>query len=1150
MSRITGGTTISTPTPTRTISTPTPTRSTPSSTPSQGPLGQLFNPTPEVAQQRREGAVTAIKSIIKPETPTLTPMVDSTGTKIQVITEPKTWIGKGLEFMGTGGMGYEALSGQGLTEAQKRYVALTPAAFAAQRAEKRTGMNIIDDSIIEARKRGMTDLDIIPTTINKPIINYIDYMHTQGELGRSDFAKGTEAFKSIPGPRGEGERTDVGKGLYGTGQYLKGSIGRLLLQPIGEKFWTTVGTEVIAPVVSVKTDQPEALRAKAAQSSIITGFGLWDSKENKALTSQWKDLTYGQTRQMLEKEDIQKEKDIRGKIKTSQDVATKIEGSLKGLSTAEPSSSTSTITNPDGTTTTTTYTPGVQRLQIGENEYKFNMDNPAEMKKYSELQQDFATLRNIESEVNKYNRDYTTIEQQSIQKAPLLYATTAIGKTVFEAGLTGGLLKDVGAMNIPGKLLAQTSRVGGPLTAEGVSKAGIVRRTIGSIGSSARAQQLLNVGLATGITGIGGIGGYKEYKGYQQQEIAKLKSQGYTDDQIKAMDIGPSPLVGALTRGGQAFGGFRAFEVGANPLGPRILRVPWDPRAKIQVGPAGTPASYVLSTENPYSLTPRATVLASYTKGVGLGPGTTGLPKTLGSAIDITQSPTAVAIAGKYYPELIGRYKSAVFAEAISPRKFTEPIKGEIAGQPQMPQPLSEKTSEMIKERFLSSGKLTGRTTSVGGSVALEKPIVTPSDVDITSVMPKREYNKLVQGYGKTIKQNYPELKDWTIKGDVKGAAKVYLVSPDGAKIETFNIPNANPSLEVPSTAKRYVTYQPRTMEGVTGTGISPTPSDITSDALNRILAKVTPQGTFTYGADVTGAKAIKVGARSYLSGTPETQRLIATAYPEAVIAAKSGVLPKVVSDIIAPTSSSSALIGLLNPVPISSSMSSMIGISTPTSKTISASSKISPSSMSKLSSMIPLSSSSSSVLSSLFSPSSSSSSTLFGSSSSSSSSNLPSSSSSSSTTSSKPSSSSSSSSTKPSSSSSSSSTTPTGGFFGGSPWPSLGALGMGAEGIAATGTTTRGFSENYLRNFFFEKFRQTPEVKKGQKIPVDTENLKFKLKITDMMGTTVTKSGKLGKGVKSVSIPTKNLERSKGVTERVSMNNATPFSKTFKRRV
>jgi hypothetical protein len=108
----------------------------------------------------------------------------------------------------------------------------------------------------------------------------------------------------------------------------------------------------------------------------------------------------------------------------------------------------------------------------------------------------------------------------------------------------------------------------------------------------------------------------------------------------------------------------------------------------------------------------------------------------------------------------------------------------------------------------------------------------------------------------------------------------------------------------------------------------------------------------------------------------------------------------------------------------------------------------------------------------------------------------------------------------------------------------------MGAEGIAATGTTTRGFSENYLRNFFFEKFRQTPEVKKGQKIPVDTENLKFKLKITDMMGTTVTKSGKLGKGVKSVSIPTKNLERSKGVTERVSMNNATPFSKTFKRRV
>ena len=120
--------------------------------------------------------------------------------------------------------------------------------------------------------------------------------------------------------------------------------------------------------------------------------------------------------------------------------------------------------------------------------------------------------------------------------------------------------------------------------------------------------------------------------------------------------------------------------------------------------------------------------------------------------------------------------------------------------------------------------------------------------------------------------------------------------------------------------------------------------------------------------------------------------------------------------------------------------------------------------------------------------------------------------------------------------------------MLAGAPWPGLGALGAGAEGLGALGATTRGISENYLRNFFFEKFGQKPTSKKGQKVPVDTDNLRFKLKITDMMGTTIgSKSGKIGKATRSISIPTRNLEKSKG-TNSMIQENSTPFQKKYKR--
>jgi len=119
-----------------------------------------------------------------------------------------------------------------------------------------------------------------------------------------------------------------------------------------------------------------------------------------------------------------------------------------------------------------------------------------------------------------------------------------------------------------------------------------------------------------------------------------------------------------------------------------------------------------------------------------------------------------------------------------------------------------------------------------------------------------------------------------------------------------------------------------------------------------------------------------------------------------------------------------------------------------------------------------------------------------------------------------------------PSSSSSGSSAYPPGVSMGSVPWPSLGSLG-GQEGREGPrGSMSRGVSEHFLRNFFFEKAGSTSTPTK--KIPIGND-LKFNLKITDMMGKTIAKKkGKLTKSTKTITIPsTSNIFKSENINNR-----------------
>lgn len=121
--------------------------------------------------------------------------------------------------------------------------------------------------------------------------------------------------------------------------------------------------------------------------------------------------------------------------------------------------------------------------------------------------------------------------------------------------------------------------------------------------------------------------------------------------------------------------------------------------------------------------------------------------------------------------------------------------------------------------------------------------------------------------------------------------------------------------------------------------------------------------------------------------------------------------------------------------------------------------------------------------------------------------------------------------------------------------FPMLGMLPMAGIAGAMLGRTVRSVRDNPLRNYFFSKpipvETAKPVVKKPVKEKVLSENLKFKLKITDMMGTTIaSKSGKIGKATKSITIRTPSLARSEGMNDRI-VANTTPFNiKETRRRV
>jgi hypothetical protein len=643
--------------------------------------------------------------------------------------------------------------------------------------------------------------------------------------------------------------------LGGVGEAFK-AARRYTTEPVfGDIVFPLTGSTLLTS--TAKTKDNAALASFIGSNAI--SIGPFQSAADKALIpTKWSGQTYGTVRQNLELDYLKKNQEIRDKVKEAEKLQKDIDSTLGKYESKQPTS------NKDAVVFTVTDNTGKSK--------DYYIDNT---KDYNRMQKSFDRLSQIGGDVQKFEAGYGSMEDIAIHKAPWLYGAAAIGQTVLEAGTGGGFFKDVGGVKILDKMTAMTQ-------------------------ATPRAQQIVNLALLGGGTTLSAVGGAKEY-----------------------IERGESPYAGAITRALQTFAGFRAFEVGANPQGPKLLRFSsQDVSPQDRFSVEGAPSKqYYFSTENPYSLKPRATILASATTGeeaglIKAGLGTSGMSAKLpvGSDLIIAENPTQLAAAAKYYPNQIAAYKNAIYELATNPTKFTKPVNPEgLESYSKMPGELQKTTTNIFKRIFKSSGEWKGDVISVGGGTAYDKSVKPPSDIDFKAIS-TREYNRIANEYGNTIKESDPlKYSGWKVKAD-PDIAKITLVSPDGKKMETYNIPNANAGLEVPSSIKRYGSYQSR--QDIYGqTGRTPTPEDLALDNLNRIFykIKVGPEGEakFTYNPkDINLAKAEKIAARTDISSKDnEITRLIESNYPGSIQLKKAAITespleipgaPKVESNIVA----------------------------------------------------------------------------------------------------------------------------------------------------------------------------------------------------------------------------------------------------------